>query len=87
MFAVVLHNIVTILQVIIFVNILLSLVPKFAETSVGLFIQRVAYVIQTPARRLFEMLGLGRGPIDWSPVMSIFLLNIAEGVILRALYG
>lgn len=87
MIGIYLQNIVTILQVIIFINILLSLAPRFAETPIGRSIHTIAYTIQTPARKLFEMLGLGNGPIDWSPVMTIFLLNIAEGVILKAIYG
>lgn len=87
MFPFVLRNTVTVLQGIVFVNMLLGLFPSSKETFVGQLFQRISDVLCAPARKLFDALGLRRDVIDWTPLFTILLLNIVEALIMKLIYG
>lgn len=87
MFPNVLRTAVTILQVLLFVYILLSFFPGVNGHPLARAVERAAEVLLLPARQLFEALGIRRGPLDWTPLFTIFLLNILEALIMKLVYG
>lgn len=87
MFVSVLRNIVTLLQLVIFVHVVLHFLPNIPSHPITDAIHRAAEILNTPARRLFDALGIRRGPLDWTPLFTIFLLNIGEALVLKLLYG
>lgn len=87
MFPYALHTTITILQGIVFVNMLLGLFVSAKETPVGQLFQTVSDFLCAPARKLFDALGLRRDTIDWTPLFTILLLNIVEALIMKIIYG
>lgn len=87
MFPALLRYTVTFLQIILFVSILFSFLPNLPENTVINGIRQLAEGINTPAKRLFKAAGIDRGPLDWSPLFTIFMLNILEALIMKFIYG
>lgn len=85
--AIVLRQTVTALQILLFVYLILRFFPDLPDNFLVKGIQSIAEVLLLPAKRLFAALGIDRGPIDWTPLFTIFLLNIAEGLLMKLLYG
>lgn len=90
MIATLLRPLVTVLQIILFIYvILLSFFPSLPDRPLVRIVVKIAEVLILPARKLFQLLGMERGmrPSVWTPLFTIFLLNIAEALVLRAIYG
>lgn len=87
MFPRILHNFVTALQLILFVDLLIDLFVRDRTNPILQLLHRVAEQLLVPARRLFSALGLGRSRVDWTPLFTIFALNFLEALILRFYYG
>ena len=45
----------------------------------------LSFRILRPFRKVFQMIGLGRMPIDLSPILALWSLDLVKGLILRML--
>ena len=69
------------LQVAIIVRVLLSWVPVRLPYGLGEFVWSVTEPILGPIRRALPM----AGGIDFSPLIALFAIQIAESILLRVL--
>lgn len=80
------------LQAVIFVHVILSWVicvqrPRWIYHPVVQWIETTAFRILRPFRQVMNALGLGRIPIDFSPILAMFFFqfvaNVLIGIIMR----
>lgn len=69
------------LQLVIVVRVLLSWVPIRLPLGLGDFIWAVSEPILAPIRRALPFMG----GIDFSPLIALFAIQIAAGILLRVL--
>ena len=69
------------LQLVIVVRVLLSWVPIRLPLGLGDFIWAVSEPILAPIRRALPFMG----GIDFSPLIALFAIQIAAGIVLRVL--
>lgn len=69
------------LQLVIVVRVLLSWVPIRLPLGLGDFIWGVSEPILAPIRRALPFMG----GIDFSPLVALFAIQIAAGILLRVL--
>ena len=69
------------LQVAIIVRVLLSWVPVRLPYGLGEFVWSITEPILGPIRRALPM----AGGIDFSPLIALFAIQIAESILLRVL--
>jgi YggT family protein len=69
------------LQVAIIVRVLLSWVPVRLPYGLGEFVWSITEPILGPIRRALPM----TGGIDFSPLIALFAIQIAESILLRVL--
>jgi len=79
-------------QAIIFVHVILSWVicvqrPRWIYHPVIQWVENTAFQILRPFRQLMSSLGLGRMPIDFTPILALFafqfIASILSGIIER----
>jgi len=69
------------LQVAIIIRVLLSWVPVRLPYGLGEFVWSITEPILGPIRRALPM----AGGIDFSPLIALFAIQIAESILLRVL--
>ena len=69
------------LQVAIIIRVLLSWVPVRLPYGLGEFVWSITEPILGPIRRALPM----AGGIDFSPLIALFTIQIAESILLRVL--
>ncbi len=75
-----------VLQILILIRVILSWVPNVNMYSAPVrFIYNVTEPIMEPVRE-FTARYINLGPIDISPIIVLFLLNVAKNLILRMLF-
>ena len=77
--------------VLIFVNILLSWIPRvpynLALNAVITFVKDVTNPYLNLFRRFLPMVKLGPGALDLSPIVATFVLVIVGGIVSRVIRG
>lgn len=68
--------------ILILVRVILSWIPMRNNKIVNIVYQ-ITESIMYPVRLSINKLGLNRGMIDWTPLLTILLLELIEGLLMR----
>ena len=74
-----------IIELAILVDCIASWIPQIRYNQFMDIVHSITYPILEPCRRLQNRF-LGDSPIDFSPILALFLLDIVRGILIRLLY-
>ncbi|MBR2987455.1 MAG: YggT family protein [Clostridia bacterium] len=76
------YYIIDVIILLLLAHSIVSWIPSMREGSVGELLEKLCGPILAPMRALTKKLGLTRGlPIDFSPLFTMVVLVIIQGVI------
>ena len=70
-----------IIDSLILVRVLLTFFPTLQSSRISYFIYQMTEPLLAPCRSILDKLGLGRGMIDFSPILAIILINMLRRLI------
>lgn len=74
-----------IIELAILVDCIASWIPQLRYNQFMDIVHSITYPILEPCRKLQNRF-LGDSPIDFSPILALFLLDIVRGILIRLLY-
>lgn len=74
-----------ILEILVVARVFMSLFRISLDNTIGKIISDLTDPVIIPAKLLLSKLGLDRGMIDFSPIVSILLLRLVYSIVMRIL--
>lgn len=76
-----LGSLLEIINYLILIRAILSFFPTLQSSRISYFIYQMTEPLLAPCRSILDKLGLGRGMIDFSPILAIILINMLRRLI------
>jgi YggT family protein len=76
----------SVIYLLIFIRMVLSWIRLSPYNSLVNIIYQLTEPILEPFRRLMDRTGINTGMIDFSPLIAYLVLQLLEGIIIRALW-